>query len=260
MCVKLLKIVKHCKIQRIFIQLKKNTQSPVSKKTVSLQKRSVVLRTSSRVFSGEDERGCSGRVEGRTPRGGRAKEVLRAVLNTGVRPRRPGTPGAREQKGNIGGWQWEEGKSKPGAGRTKEPDKLDTISPESPTGQTRQATGTPPLGHPAEATRIRCALWSQDRTGEINPTQNLSWLRNHSHHSPASATQPQPGHPILSPKGQSIGCVFAQSSAGSQSITTHSCTPGQLSNGFSPLSELPPVVGWPSVAGSSQMIKNVRSD
>ena len=103
MCVKLLKIVKHCKIQRIFIQLKKNTQSPVSKKTVSLQKRSVVLRTSSRVFSGEDERGCSGRVEGRTPRGGRAKEVLRAVLNTGVRPRRPGTPGAREQQGNIGG-------------------------------------------------------------------------------------------------------------------------------------------------------------
>ena len=159
---------KVCKIQRIFIQLKKNAQSPVSKETMSLQKRSVALR-----MSPECSQGSTGvaalAVEGRTPCWGRAKEVLGPVLNTGVTPWRPGTPRARQQEGNIGGWQLEEGKSKPGARRTKEPYKLDTTSPESPTGQTRQATGAQPPGLPVEATRTPCALWSQDGTREINP-------------------------------------------------------------------------------------------
>ena len=88
-------------------------------------------------------------------------------------PRRPGTR-SEGAAGEYWRMQWEEGKRKPGAGRMKEPYKLDTISPASPTGQTRQAAGTQPLGHPAEATQTRCALLSQDRTREINPTQNLS--------------------------------------------------------------------------------------
>ena len=66
---------KVCKIQRIFNQLKKNAQSPVSKETMSLQKRSVALR-----MSPECSQGSTGvaalAVEGRTPCWGRAKEVL----------------------------------------------------------------------------------------------------------------------------------------------------------------------------------------
>lgn len=71
--------LENCKVlqnSKNFHSIKKNAQSPVSEKTMSLQKRSVALRTSPRVFSGEHERGCSGRVEGRTPCWGRAKKVL----------------------------------------------------------------------------------------------------------------------------------------------------------------------------------------
>ena len=86
MCVKLLKIVKHCKIQRIFIQLKKNTQSPVSKKTVSLQKRSVVLRTSPRVFSGRTSVAAPAELRAGLPSGEEQRKYCEQYSTQGSDP------------------------------------------------------------------------------------------------------------------------------------------------------------------------------
>ena len=198
---------------------------------MSLQKRSVALR-----MSPECSQGSTGVAELRAglPAGEEQRKYCDQYSTQGSHPGDQGPPkwgsggeywrmtvGAGEEQ--AGGWE--------GEGALQTWHHLPGVShrPNSP-GHGGSATWPSGGSH-----RTPCALWSQDGTGEINPAQNLSWLRNHSHYSPASATQPQPGHPIVSPKGQSIGCVFAQSSAGGQCITTHSCTPGQLSSGFSPL-------------------------
>lgn len=83
------------------------------------------------------------------------------------------------------------------------------ISSESPTGQTRQATGHaatwPPYGNDPLAVSFLVPRWNSG--GE--PCRESVLIRNHCHHSPASGIQQQPGHPFLSPKAQSVGCVFA---------------------------------------------------